>query len=91
MDITNNAVLAIEEMQKSKLPVESFQMGEQGFDFLFSRELKKSEQDKAQEIAAKYFPANYSWHIDAPNTACTPTGGGLFQADDESTLPATSG
>lgn len=26
-----------------------------------------------------------------PNTACTPTGGGLVQADDESTLPATSG
>jgi hypothetical protein len=70
MDITDNAILAMEEMQKAGIPVEKFETsGEQGFDFFFSRGLKRSEQKKAQAIAAKYLPTSYSWHSDTPNTA----------------------
>ena len=71
MNIEHWAVKAMEEMHAEGLPVKKFEYGAKGYDFFFGRGLNKSEQKKAQAIANKYLPTQYSWHSDAPNTACT--------------------
>ena len=62
MSVENWAVKAMEEMHAEGLPIKKFEWGANGFDFFFGRGLKKSEQKKAQTIANKYLPTQYSWH-----------------------------